>query len=70
MSKSSLKRLDALVPFCRKCNGVMIKSKAIEQTYTGKPDFIGSSEVVTMSAGGKGKLVDCLKCEDCGWSVT
>lgn len=54
---------------CRKCGGSMKPSKAIEQTYTGSPDFIGG-EVVTISPGGTGKLIDCLKCEKCGWSVT
>ena len=54
---------------CKKCGGTMKPSKAIEQTYTGSPDFVGGP-VVTMSAGGPGKLVDCLKCEKCGWSVT
>lgn len=54
---------------CRKCNGLMQPSKAIDQTYTGSPDFIGGA-VVTMSPGGPGRLVDCMKCEACGWSVS
>lgn len=54
---------------CKRCNGEMKPGKAIEQTYTGIPDFIGG-DVVTMSPGGPGRLIDCLKCVECGWSVT
>lgn len=54
---------------CRRCGGEMKPSKAIAQTYTGMPDFPGA-EVVTLSPGGQGKLVDCLKCCQCGHSVT
>lgn len=55
---------------CRKCGGPMHDDgKAIEQTYSGTPDFSGG-EVVTVSAGGPGRLVDCRKCGACGWSVT
>lgn len=41
-------------------------------TFTGMPDFIGdtgANAVCTMSPGGPGRLIDCLKCADCGWSV-
>ena len=55
---------------CEKCQGTMKPSKAIEQTYTGLPDFPGDKHPVTMSPGGPGRLVDCLKCELCGYSVT
>lgn len=54
---------------CRRCGGEMVPSKAIAQTYTGTPDFPGK-EVVTLSPRGPGRLVDCLKCRQCGWSVT
>lgn len=55
---------------CNKCGGDMIKSKAIEQTYTsGLPDFIGDEVGITMSPSGSGKLIDCMKCKECGWSV-
>lgn len=47
----------------------MKEGKAIEQTYTGIPDFIGDDHICTVSPGGPGKLIKCLKCEDCGWSV-
>lgn len=47
----------------------MKPSKAIAQTYGGSPDFPGGT-VVTMSPEGPGKLIDCLKCEKCGHSVS
>lgn len=53
---------------CRKCGGQMKPGKAIQQTYTGMPDFPNGA-VVTLSAGGPGRLVDCDKCEKCGHSV-
>lgn len=54
---------------CAKCGGEMKPGKAIAQTYSGTPDFPGG-EVVTMSPSGPGKLVDCVKCELCGFSKT
>lgn len=61
---------DELDQRCRKCGGNMIYGKAIQQTLTGSPDFPGDTRGITMSPGGSGKLIDCLKCEKCGWSVT
>ena len=54
---------------CRKCGGQMKPGKAIQQTYTGTPDFPNGA-VVTLSAAGPGRLVDCDKCEKCGHSVS
>lgn len=54
---------------CRKCGGSMHEGLAIEQTFSGVADFPGK-EVVTLSPGGPGRLIKCLKCEQCGWSVT
>lgn len=54
---------------CPKCCGKMKPGKAIAQTFTGTPEWPGA-EAVTMSVGGPGKLIDCLKCEKCGHSVT
>lgn len=54
---------------CPKCPGNMLPGKALENILTGSPDFIGG-EAVTMSPSGRAKLVDCLKCERCGFSVT
>lgn len=53
---------------CRHCGGAMRPGIALVQTVTGSPDFPGC-EAVTMSPGGPGKLIDCLKCESCGWSM-
>lgn len=55
---------------CKKCGGPMRAGKAMAQTYTGVPDFFGDNHSVTISPGGGGKLIDCTKCENCGWSVT
>ena len=54
---------------CRKCDGKMLPGKALKETLAGLSDFPGG-EVVTVSPGGAGNLVDCLKCTQCGWSVT
>ncbi len=54
---------------CRKCGAAMEPGIAIEQTYTGSPDFPGH-EVVTLSPGGPGRVIECVKCSACGWSVT
>lgn len=51
------------------CAGIMRASHALQSTHAGLPDFPGG-EVVTMSPGGSGKLVPCLKCSACGHSVT
>lgn len=67
LTKSIAKRLEVTMP-CKQCGGVMKRGVAIDQTYTGTPDFAGG-EVVTVSPGGSGKLVACLKCQDCGWSM-
>ena len=56
---------------CRKCGGTMKPGKAMGQTFVGGvPDFIGETHSSTFSAGGPGVLIDCMKCVDCGWSVT
>lgn len=56
---------------CRKCGGVMVASRALAQTFVGgEPDFPGDTHSSTFSAGGPGELINCMKCEDCGWSVT
>ena len=55
---------------CKKCGGAMKPGKAIAQTWTGLPDFPGDKHCVTISPGGSGKLIDCMKCEKCGWSMS
>lgn len=42
---------------------------ALENTLTGMPDFIGSDEVITLHYGGPGKIIECLKCPNCGFSI-
>lgn len=54
---------------CKPCGGEMKPGRAIAETLTGVPDF-PDGEVCTVSAGGPGRLIDCLKCSACGWSVT
>lgn len=54
---------------CPKCNGEFKDGIALSQTYTGVPDFIGG-DIVTVSPGGSGKLIDVLKCGGCGFSVS
>lgn len=61
---------DPVQPSCRRCNTLLQPGKAIAQTYTGLPDFLGDAYPVTLSPGGPGRLIDCLKCPACGWSVT
>lgn len=48
---------------CRKCGGAMKPGKAMGQT-------VECSDEGTCSPAGPGKLIDCMKCEVCGWSVT
>lgn len=60
-------KLDVI--FCKKCGYQMTKGIALKQSATGIPDFPGSGEVVTLSPGGPCKLIDCIKCKECGWSI-
>lgn len=55
---------------CPKCKTEMQPGKAIQNTFTGIPDFIGDPYPVTVSPGGHGRLIDCQKCPECGFSVT
>ena len=72
--KDALARTTALVTakqLCRKCGGRMLPGIATDQTYVGgTPDFPGDSHASTFHAGGPGKVIECQKCENCGWSVT
>jgi hypothetical protein len=48
----------------------MKKSKALIETFVGGMlDFPNDKYPVTVHAGGSGKLVDCWKCEKCGYSI-
>lgn len=62
--------INASQPTCRKCNAPMQRGKAITQTFTGVGDFHDGDSVSTLSAGGPGKLVECMKCPECGWSMS
>ena len=57
---------------CRKCRKALGRGIALQQTYRRSADFVGDfpGRGVTMSAGGPGKIVECLKCPECGWSTT
>lgn len=56
---------------CKKCGGIMRPGIAMGQTFSaGTPDFPGEDSCITMSPGGPGRVVDCMKCESCGWSRT
>ena len=52
---------------CRKCGANMQPGVAMGQTLVGIPDM---GEVCTVSPGGKGDLIKCIKCRECGWSTT
>ncbi len=55
---------------CRKCGARMGPGKATGQTFTGgMKDFDDDDGPVTFSVGGPGRLIDCLKCPDCGHSI-
>ena len=60
------------IPFhndtCTRCGSQLIPGKAIDNTLTGSGDFHDKDEAVTLSVGGTGNLIDCLKCSDdmCG----
>ena len=54
---------------CRRCGGAMLPGKAIAQTFGGKPEWPGDT-IYTMSPEGPGRLIECLKCEKCGYSIS
>ena len=56
---------------CKRCGGIMRPGIAMGQTWSaGIPDFPGQDVCITMSPGGPGRVIDCMKCEACGWSQT
>lgn len=56
---------------CRKCKTEMVLGIATAQTYVGgMPDFEGETHSSTFSAGGTGRVINCMKCPSCGHSVT
>ena len=61
---------DRARPRCRHCNVNLVVGRAMESTFVGAPDFVGDRHAATMSPGGAGRLVACMKCPLCGWSTT
>lgn len=55
---------------CKKCGSEMKRGIATGQAWSGVAGFTGDSYAVTLSSGGTGYLMPCLKCVACGWSVT
>ena len=56
---------------CKRRGGIMRPGIAMGQTWSaGVPDFPGQDTCITMSPGGPGRVIDCMKCESCGWSQT
>lgn len=56
---------------CRFCGSTMRPGKAMVSTWIGgMPDLPGDTHSVTFSPGGPGRMIDCLKCPKCGYSVT
>lgn len=58
---------------CKRCGGPVGHGIAMGQTYVGSPDFPGDTGFeagCTINAGGPGKVIECLKCEECGHSFT
>lgn len=55
---------------CKECKCEMTAGKALVNKLTGIPDFVGDDYVCTVSHGKEADLVDCLKCPECGFSVT
>lgn len=56
---------------CSRCDKEMQPGIALAQTFTaGSKDFTSDAYAVTFSAGGPGKIIECAKCQSCGYSVT
>lgn len=57
---------------CERCDVEMVEGKVLIELYSGHPDFIGGKveDIVTVSPSGVSRLSDCLKCPQCGYSVS
>ena len=62
-------QLSLMTTYCPKDRALLLPGRALQETYTGTGDFREGDRVVTMSVGGGGQLVDCLKCPTCGFSI-
>lgn len=58
---------DAQLCACPRCRGEMLPGIALETTWVGSPDDLGG-DLMTMNPGGPGRMVDCVKCQSCGFS--
>jgi ribosomal protein S27AE len=60
--------------YCPRCGASLFLGKALmNQAQAGLPDFPGDSGIQpgqTFSFSGEAKMVECLKCEKCGYSRT
>jgi hypothetical protein len=52
---------------CKRCRSEMKPGIAIQSTLVGSGDM---GEIVTLNYGGPGRLVDCVKCPERGYSET
>lgn len=66
-ARALLAEAAASVPACRRCGGAMKPGKAIPEAFAAGNE--GTISEAT-HAGGAAPMVDCMKCEACGWSVT
>jgi len=55
---------------CPHCGIEMGDGQALLDELDGYPDFVGNDTLCTISPSGKAKLIECLKCPDCGFSRT
>ena len=55
---------------CPRCNVEMKMGVALKNRPTGIPDFIGDDFVCTVSYCKEADLIECLKCPECGHSLT
>jgi uncharacterized protein with PIN domain len=55
---------------CRRCEGELRPGVAIGQTAVALRPRRGEGDIRTYHAGGTGKVIPCLKCHACGWSVS
>lgn len=55
---------------CAKCKIQMKTGKALQNNLSGIPDFVGDDHCCTVSPDGTARLIDCLKCPECGKCVS
>lgn len=53
-----------------RCGGVMKRGVAFENSWEGMADFPGDEYACTISQTGPAKIVPCVKCKRCGFSVS